>query len=688
MEPFSALAVATAACQFLDFTAKLVAGTWKIYNSDPGRDTDRMSHLRTITEDTTRLNDDIRSSILQQAAQTITPTDAAILELGEKCNDLGRRLIDALNGLCKQAKPRRRQAWDSFRVALRVVWSSSELETLKQDLQNYRQQITMHLIVSQRELIVDANRAQLQAVNAANTSQLQAINTNTDLCSQILHRLNVTDINTNILAIIRQVYGAETPGIMVATSPSKVDKILETTDTSKVSQLILHKLHFKEIDHRYERVTLAYQETFEWLFLPPTEDSKWANYSDWLENDEESLYWITGKAGAGKSTLMRFVFDHPRTRHLLQSWSQERRLLTASFFFWNSGTTMQMSCEGMVRSLLFQILKQAPELIPAAFPYRVFDGILFGTHIFGQETWSWSWEELMKAFRILLRQATKTYKIAIFIDGMDEFQGKPIELIDFVKTLQMPDVKICASSRPWNQFQDAFGHGPHLRVERLTFGDIERVVISRLSRSPAFSHYERSDREFSAGLIKDVCKKSEGVFLWVHLVSNSLLEGLSDGERPVDLHKRLDSLPTDLEELFEKILGGLDTWHAERSSQLFQIHRASSVPLTLLDMSFADEDNPLFAINAQRKVLTPQESNARVALMKRRINACTKGLLEADTHNVQEPAHIKVNFLYRTVRDYLERPDIWQKMCATPPASFSCHVRLCNCFIMRLKRDD
>ncbi|KAH6622091.1 hypothetical protein C7974DRAFT_397653 [Boeremia exigua] len=36
MEPFSALAVATATCQFLDFTSGIMSGTWKIYNTNAG----------------------------------------------------------------------------------------------------------------------------------------------------------------------------------------------------------------------------------------------------------------------------------------------------------------------------------------------------------------------------------------------------------------------------------------------------------------------------------------------------------------------------------------------------------------------------------------------------------------------------------------------------------------------------
>jgi len=117
----------------------------------------------------------------------------------------------------------------------------------------------------------------------------------------------------------------------------------------------------------------------------------------------------------------------------------------------------------------------------------------------------------------------------------------------------------------------------------------------------------------ASALINNVSTKACGVFLWVILVVQSLLEGLTDGERLSDLQKRLDSLPADLETLFWKILQSVDF---ERISQLLQIVEGSnnvgSEPLTILCMSFADEDDAEFAFKMPALPLTeasPQESN-------------------------------------------------------------------------------
>ena len=47
------------------------------------------------------------------------------------------------------------------------------------------------------------------------------------------------------------------------------------------------------------------------------------------------------------------------------------------------------------------------------------------------------------------------------------------------------------------------------------------------------------------------------MFLWVTLAVNSLLAGLTDGDSIEDLQQRLDALPPDLENLFDKILDSI-----------------------------------------------------------------------------------------------------------------------------------
>lgn len=97
----------------------------------------------------------------------------------------------------------------------------------------------------------------------------------------------------------------------------------------------------------------AFEGTYEWIF----EDGR-TSFSGWARS-EESLFWITGKAGSGKSTLMRLLSEHEETQDLLQEWAGSSEVVLLSFFFWNAGNTMQKSQIGLMRALLHQLLDQS-----------------------------------------------------------------------------------------------------------------------------------------------------------------------------------------------------------------------------------------------------------------------------------------------------------------------------------------
>jgi hypothetical protein len=51
------------------------------------------------------------------------------------------------------------------------------------------------------------------------------------------------------------------------------------------------------------------------------------SFYEWLRQDwDESLYWITGKAGAGKSTLMNVICQDGRRTELLKQWASNHDL--------------------------------------------------------------------------------------------------------------------------------------------------------------------------------------------------------------------------------------------------------------------------------------------------------------------------------------------------------------------------
>ena len=120
--------------------------------------------------------------------------------------------------------------------------------------------------------------------------------------------------------------------------------------------------------------------------------------------------------------------------------------------------------------------------------------------------------------------------------------------------------------------------------------------------------------------------KAAGVFLWVVLVVQSLLSGLSEGERLSDLQSRLDALPPDLEDLFWKILKSLDQGHFTRTCQFFRIMTTFDTIEDLHTWVLMDMEEAAFR-SLDRKNSTEVELEAD--LMRRRFNACTRGLIHA-----------------------------------------------------------
>lgn len=142
---------------------------------------------------------------------------------------------------------------------------------------------------------------------------------------------------------------------------------------------ITDSLFYSDIFSRQEQVDAQFhgiEDSYDWVFNEPqtqrmsspgeTSPQKLTprrdDFARWLKSGQ-GVYWINGKAGSGKSTLMRHICEHSLRLELLREWSSNRRLLTPTFFFWNAGSRMQKSMDGLLRSLVYQMLKGCRELI-------------------------------------------------------------------------------------------------------------------------------------------------------------------------------------------------------------------------------------------------------------------------------------------------------------------------------------
>lgn len=312
-----------------------------------------------------------------------------------------------------------------------------------------------------------------------------------------------------------------------------------------VQQVILENLAYVAMPQRYEQVVDAHPTTFDWALTDSSDGS--TNLANWLKTGN-GLYWISGKPGSGKSTLMKHIYDDDRTRSFLSKWASEGEaqpvpLLIGTFFFWASGTLEQRSHIGMLRSVLFQILEQKPELLSVVFPSLW--AKQYEKRISEEPSvWSepWTLRILMEAFRRLISQRVIPAKIFFLIDGLDEFEGDHEVLAELFNDIaQASDhghnhfIKCCVSSRPWVVFKENFEGSPMLQLQDLTFNDIETFVKDKTLANSAFKRLAELEPQATSELIHEIVSKAEGVFLWVHVVVIDLLRGIRKRDSMPDL---------------------------------------------------------------------------------------------------------------------------------------------------------
>lgn len=244
-----------------------------------------------------------------------------------------------------------------------------------------------------------------------------------------------------------------------------------------------------------------------------------------------------GKAGSGKSTLMKFLVNHPLIEQHLESWAAGKTIVVAKYFFWNAGNDLQKSQEGLLRSLLFAILRRCPSMISSLSSELPSDLEDAGLDI-------WNVKSLLKLFDSLSQQAEPTTKFCFFIDGLDEYEGDSMDLIKALRALsKLKMVKLCVSSRPWHVFKDEYVRPNYrmLKLEDLTRDDIALYVRDVLEEHERFDALQQRDHRYQE-LVRQIVKKAEGVFLWVSLVVQSLLRGLTSSDRMSDLQRRIELL--------------------------------------------------------------------------------------------------------------------------------------------------
>jgi hypothetical protein len=281
---------------------------------------------------------------------------------------------------------------------------------------------------------------------------------------------------------------------------------------------------------REDQVKDALADTYSWILKDEDclgSQGDTVSFTKWCQSDSQ-LYWIKGKAGSGKSTLMKYICQRvplgtvfsdgngadndttpPRCQRLLQTWAGVTDVVVASFYFWASGASLQSSRMGLYRTLLYDLLQSKPEVIPRVSPDRWAQLCVFNTDLSPFEE-----EELRIMLHRAIREICLHAKTCIFIDGLDEFEGDSNELIQLAEQLMMDNtnLKMCVASRPWLAFEKAFQNKPHLMLHNLTARSMKSFIDLRFRSSSHFRSIRDGEPKEFAQLIDAIVTKAEVSF--------------------------------------------------------------------------------------------------------------------------------------------------------------------------------
>lgn len=262
------------------------------------------------------------------------------------------------------------------------------------------------------------------------------------------------------------------------------------------------------------------------------------------------------------------------------------------------------------------------------------------------------------------------------------------ELIETLHALQqVPNLKLCLSSRPWNEFSDTFRASRSIMLQDYTEDNIRIYVLDCLKDDHRFA----KDNPRHEALLEDIVNKAQGVFLWVALVVKSCIRGLTNADDILELEMRIRDLPSDLESFFSHMFESIEGSYREQTAQIFRVVIDAVRPLSVVALANIEKEriDPQYWLNTDIRPFSYCELTQVRETVTKRLNARCKGMLEiTEVHKVFNSdwyTEYQVEFLHRTVRDFLRAPHMRTFLSRWTARDFNPHEALCKALLVQIK---
>lgn len=339
MDPLTAFSLACGVIQVVDFSTKVVEKCRQLYKD--GALSQNMEAEEMATQ-LTQLRVDLELPKHRDQDE--------LLRLGEKCSAIAEDLLKELQKV-KYSGPRRKR--EVLGKTIKAIWKKSAIEDIQKRLDDCREILNHRVLIDLRKRFDLSSIQQNEGFQSLDL-KVRMIITNLEQGPKTFEELK---------ALIQN----ETHSVKEHVT-NQLQQHQRDLAHKEYCQRFLDSLWFPEIYRRQETISEAHEKTFQWIYeLHKFDEANhpWDNFVHWLESGQNT-YWIHGKAGSGKSTLMNYICQEDRTEASLKVWSGPKEVLRPSFFFWNAGGALEKSSEGLLRSLIYQILQKFPSLTPTS----------------------------------------------------------------------------------------------------------------------------------------------------------------------------------------------------------------------------------------------------------------------------------------------------------------------------------
>jgi hypothetical protein len=340
------------------------------------------------------------------------------------------------------------------------------------------------------------------------------------------------------------------------------------------------------------------------------------------------------------------------------------------------------SWRGVLGAMLYGLLAKHCQLLP-----------IFAQFAGEEQATTWPLAALERYLIACKLQNIVEFSFCFFVDALDENDTEDTtrdRIVRFLKELVSKEegglgsFKVCAASRPDNEFDLRLKRCSGLRVQDWTRKDIQIYVWERLSSHPAVGEdVHNASLHWVQHLCSIILDRAQGVFLWVRLVVDNVCVRLSRGELLRSIERKVQELPNqELPDFFLAIIKNTPKETRADTHAILETVLRAQEPVAVMHIAILLEVIPRGY--QQSKYISElddddlQELRTCGYALERRIRDATGGLVHvvapvssdgdrhsmilnhdphSDTATAVEPGKWTVQFFHQTVKDFLLTTD-------------------------------